>query len=309
MALDALLFSLPKRDSTLRMRLWRTLKERGFAMLREGVYVAPAGHAGLGALAAEIRSAGGFALAAGLSPKSAEDEAAIERLFDRSREYGELVERMRALERGLARLGARRGQTALGRLAREHGRLAAIDFFPGEARAQAEAALAALKRRYEELHAAGEPRPARRRVKPLDPARYQARVWATRADPWVDRLASGWLIKRFIDRAARFAWIRTGAERPKRAVGFDFDGAEFTHARNRVTFEVLMESFGLERDPGLAAIAAAVHYLDVGGIPVAEAKGLEAVLRGVKEKAKSDDACLAEAMRIFDHFYKACAGG
>ena len=102
-------------------------------------------------------------------------------------------------------------------------------------------------------------------------------------------------------------WIGAPRERPRKAVGFDFDGAEFTHAGNRVTFEVLLASFGLEDDPAVAAIAAAVHFLDVGGIPVGDAKGLETLLRGIKEKARDDDALLAEAMRVLEHFYSAYA--
>ncbi|MFZ2156007.1 MAG: chromate resistance protein ChrB domain-containing protein, partial [Bradyrhizobium sp.] len=65
--------------------------------------------------------------------------------------------------------------------------------------------------------------------------------------------------------------------------------------------------FGLDRDPALAAIGASVRFLDVGGSPAADAKGLETVLKGVKEKARNDDATLSEAMRIFDHFYSAYA--
>ena len=72
-----------------------------------------------------------------------------------------------------------------------------------------------------------------------------------------------------------------------------------------MTFEVLISSFGLDRDPGLSAIAAAVHFLDVGGIPVADAKGLETILKGAKQKARNDDALLAEAMRVLDMFYSA----
>ena len=121
----------------------------------------------------------------------------------------------------------------------------------------------------------------------------------------MDRLASAWLIRRFIDRNARFAWIARPSECPKRAVGFDFDGAEFTHVGNRVTFEVLLASFGLDRDPGLRAISAAVHFLDVGGIPVADAKGIETMLKGAKEKARDDDGLLAEAIRTFDLLYSA----
>ena len=82
---------------------------------------------------------------------------------------------------------------------------------------------------------------------------------------------------------------------------------EFTHVGNKVTFEVLMERFGLDKDRALVTIGTSVHFLDVGGALVGDAQGLETVLKGVKEKASSDDAMLAEAMRIFDHVYSAHA--
>ena len=140
-------------------------------------------------------------------------------------------------------------------------------------------------------------------MRPIDRARYQKRVWATRKAPWVDRLASAWLIKRFIDRDARFVWIARPSECPKKAVGFDYDGAQFTHVKNRVTFEVLAAAFGLDQDPALAKIGAAVHFLDVGGIPVPEANGLETMLKGAKERARDDDTLLAEAVRTLDLLY------
>ena len=123
----------------------------------------------------------------------------------------------------------------------------------------------------------------------------------------MDRLASAWLIKRFIDREAKFAWIEKPRDRPAKAVGFDFDGAQFTHVDNRVTFEVLLTSFGLRGNPALATIGTAVHFLDIGGIPVADARGLETLLMGAREKAQDDDALLAEAMRVFDLFHSAYA--
>ena len=129
--------------------------------------------------------------------------------------------------------------------------------------------------------------------------------WVTRERPKTDRIACPWLIRRFIDPKAKFVWLERPSALPVKAVGYDFDGAEFTHVGSKVTFEVLMERFGLDRDPALAAVGASVHFLDVGGAPVADAKGLETVLKGVKEKAASDDAMLAEANRIFDHFYSA----
>jgi hypothetical protein len=169
--------------------------------------------------------------------------------------------------------------------------------------------MSALKRDLHQAYSRGEPRPSRRRLKPLNRAKYQKRLWATRKEPWVDRLATAWLIRRFIDPAARFVWIDRPSERPRKAIGFDFDGAQFTHVKNRVTFEVVLESFGLDKDPALAAIGSAVHFLDIGGIPVADARGLETVLRGVKEKARSDDALLSEAMRILDLFHSAYRQG
>ena len=193
------------------------------------------------------------------------------------------------------------------RLQRSFDRLAEIDFFPGQAKRQAEDALSALARDFQQAYSSGEPQPSRKRVRSVDAARYRRRVWATRRDLWVDRLASAWLIKRFIDREARFVWIDRPRDRPRSAIGFDFDGAAFTHTGNRVTFEVLRATFGLDADPALVKIGAAVHFLDVGGIPVADAKGLETMLRGIKEKSRSDDALLAEAMRILDLFYSAYA--
>ena len=307
-AFDVLVLSLPTRNSTLRMRLWRALKQTGCGVLRDGVYLLPAAAAGNAVLAkmeSEIRSYGGFAMTLELKPRSAAQLAHLQRLFDRSAEHGTLVERMTTAKNSLARLGSRRAQTAIRRLERAVEKLSQIDFFAGEAKVQAAAALSDLKRSYQETYCGGEPRSSRRNLRRFKGVRYQKRLWATRKAPWVDRLASAWLIKRFIDRDARFVWIARPSERPKKAVGFDFDGAEFTHVKNRVTFEVLLASFGLDQDPALAAIGAAVHFLDAGGIPVPDAKGLETVLKGAKEKAQSDDGLLAEAMRTLDLLYAA----
>jgi hypothetical protein len=304
----ALVLSLPTRNSTLRMRLWRGLKQSGCAVLRDGVYLLPSSAPNQDALArleSEIRAAGGFAMTLELKARTAAQLAELRKRFDRAGEHGTLVRKIGAAKASLARLGSRRAQTQIHRLERELLKLKAIDFYPGEARAQAEAALAELKGAHRAAYAGGEPRFSRRRARQFDAGRYQKRTWATRKSPGVDRLASAWLIKRFIDRDARFAWIERPSECPRSAVGFDFDGAEFTHAGKRVTFEVLLSSFGLETDPALAAIGAAVHYLDVGGIPVPDAKGLETMLKGAREKARSDDALLADSMRTFDLLYSA----
>lgn len=308
----ALVLSLPTRNSTLRMRLWRALKQTGCAVLRDGVYLLPASassYEALAKLASDIDSHGGLAMIFEVRTRSAAQLADLRGRFDRAHEYGAMVRRIALAKASLARLGPRRGQTEIRRLEQALAKLSAVDFYPGEAKAQAAAAFCELRGAYRAAYGGGEPRTSRRTPRRLDASRYQKRVWATRKAPWVDRLASGWLIKRFIDSDARFAWIDRPSQLPKNAVGFDFDGAEFTHVGNRVTFEVLLSSFGLESDPALAAIGAAVHFLDAGGIPVPDAKGVETMLKGAREQARSDDALLAAAMRTFDLLYSGYRSG
>ena len=306
---QALLTSLPTGNSTLRMRVWRALKSTGCGVLRDGVYLLPAAAAQSAALAeaeSAIKAAGGFAMTVELNLRTAAQLEHVRKLFDRSEEYGALVARIAAARTSLGKFGKRKAGTLVQRLQRSLDELFGIDFYPGQARRQAADAFAALREALKPL-AGGEPHPAKGKIRRLAPAKYRNRVWATRKDLWVDRMASAWLIKRFIDGKAKFAWIDRPRDRPKGAVGFDFDGAEFTHVGDHVTFEVLLASFGLDHDYALASIGRAVHFLDVGGIPVADARGLETLLRGIKAKARGDDAILAEASKAFDLFYSAYA--
>lgn len=304
----ALLTSLPTGNSTLRMRVWRALKNTGCGVLRDGVYVLPVAASQTQALAemgAAVRSAGGFAMTAELDFKTPAQLEHIRGLFDRGKEYGKLVGEMGAARTALRRLGKRKAETLFQRLRRALDEIVAVDFYPGQAQLQAREALAELEREMERLYSEGEPHSAKGKVRRLDPDKYRNRVWATRKNPWVDRLASAWLIRRFIDRKARFAWLESPADRPKSAVGFDFDGAEFTHVGGRVTFEVLVSSFGLDGDGALERIAAIVHFLDVGGIPVDDARGLEVVLKGARDSARGDDELTLSSARVFDHVYAA----
>jgi hypothetical protein len=124
----------------------------------------------------------------------------------------------------------------------------------------------------------------------------------------VDRVASAWLIRRFIDPKSTFRWLESPAACPKKAVGFDFDGAEFTHVGGRVTFEVLLVSFGLDHDRGLMRLAALVHYLDVGGVAVPEAPGLTAILAGARTRVADDDTLLETMSTVFDDLYTTYSG-
>lgn len=290
----ALFVSLPTRQAAGRMRVWRALRALGCATLRDGVYLLPesAGHAAaLAQVAEDVRAVQGSADLYRLAGRDERQQAEILALFDRAPDYARLLAAMAEVDAGNAK--------ALRGLRRDLATLVAIDHFPGEARRQAEEALAAL-----ESAASGEPSAASGRIRRLASADFQGRTWATRKKLWVDRMASAWLIRRFVDKKAKFLWLDNPRKCPKSVVGFDFDHAAFTHVGSRVTFEVLAASFGLDDDPALARIAAIVHCLDVGGVPVAEATGVEAVLAGARAAAPNDDKLLAEASRVLDNLYQ-----
>jgi hypothetical protein len=168
-----------------------------------------------------------------------------------------------------------------------------------------EVALADAEAAFNAQFVPDEPRAARKKIPALDRADYQGRTWATRERLWIDRVASAWLIRRCIDPGARFVWLKNVKDRPKRALGFDFNGAEFTHVGSKVTFEVLLASFGLENDAGLVRLGALVHYLDVGGIPMPEAAGFTAIMSGARLTEPSDDALLAMMVPVIDSLYAA----
>lgn len=299
-----LVLTLPTENATARMRAWRGLKAAGAVMLRDGVYLLPAGAAGRAALASvadDVEASDGVAYLLDVAPT----EDPLERLFDRTEEYRKIATEAEGLT-GQIDVPPLAEQTRLARkLRKAYEAVAAIDFFAGEAKRQTEALLARLEARLRDAAACGEPSAVSAAIPRRACGDYQGRLWATRRRPWVDRLASAWLIRRHIDRAARFLWIAAPEDCPAEALGFDFDGAPFTHVGERVSFETLLASFGLEADAALLRLARNVHYLDVGGLPVAEAPGLEALLAGMRAAINDDDALLEAASAVFDHFYRA----
>jgi hypothetical protein len=290
----SLFITLPTRQAAGRMRVWRALRALGCATLRDGVYLLPESDVHAAALlqiADDVKSVEGSADMFLLSARDEIQQGQLVALFDRGEDYARLLKAISAADGG----GAKTVRT----LRREFAALSTIDFFPGEARRQAEEALVAL-----ESAATGEPSSVAGKIRRLASADYQGRTWATRKHLWVDRMASAWLIRRFIDRKASFLWLDDPKRCPKKALGFDFDGAVFTHVDGRVTFEVLAASFGLAGDPAIARIAAIVHCLDAGGVPVPEAPGVEAVLAGARAAAAAHHKQRAAPPRLFDNLYR-----
>jgi hypothetical protein len=187
----------------------------------------------------------------------------------------------------------------LRKLRKSFAALTTIDFFPGDAQPQTQQALQALELQINRLLSPNEPEPTPGDIAQRDLQQYQNRVWATRKRPWVDRLACAWLIRRFIDPNAHFLWLETPDQCPPDALGFDFDGADFTHVGERVSFEVLLASFNLNQ-PELMRLGALVHYLDVGGIQPIEASGLEQILWGLRNSIPDDDQLITATHGVFD---------
>ena len=294
-----LLLSLPPRPSSLRVRAWRRLKALGAVALKSGAYLLPFSpdhYEQFQWLAQEVQKDRGEATLLKVDRVENMKQPEIVRLFHEARnaDYASLTDRYRKLG------SAKRPRAAeeLARLARELNRLADIDFFEAPGRQQALRAREAAERRVTGLPRA-DARPAGR----LDLEALQGRRWATRPRPHVDRIASAWLIKRFLDPAAEFVFAAAD-ELPADAIPFDMAGVEFGHQGDHCTFETLLHRSGL-RDRRLAAIAEIVHEADVrdGKFQREEARGLDLVLRGLLAAIKDDQEALAQGLTLFDGLY------
>ena len=300
--------TLPTTPSGLRVRVWRALKASGAGTLREGVYVLPE-HAvsapKLWELERTISQAGADAHLLVLQARDDAQEKAFCGLFDRSSLYAELLQSIKEARSGIRKSAHAQLHKMLRDLEAQLHAVQASDFFPGKEGQKTANAMAALRREVELQLSPDEPTSTAAAIQPLKITEYQGRTWATRKRPWVDRLATAWLVQRFIDRKPLFSWLSDPKKCPKSALGYDFDGATFTHVGDKVTFEVVAESFGLGEDPALRGLASLIHYIDVGGIPVDEAPGLELLIRGLQARHADDAALLAASIPVFDAFYLA----
>ncbi len=307
-----LILTLPTQPNAVRVRVWRALKGLGCGALRDGAYLLPSEHgARFEPLADEVTQHGGTATVLALAPRSDTQRRELVALFDRGEAYASWLESATALHADLPTLDETHARRRWRAVAEALDALHSIDFFPGASAAPAHAARDALRQALDARFSKGEPSSSPGRgIERLNPVKFQRKRWATRARPWVDRLACAWLIRRFIDGQAHFIWLDDPAgdtPPPRGAVGFDYDGARFTHVGSMVTFEVMVATFGLSQDTALQRLAASVHFLDAGGMPTPDAAGLASVLAGLREIHTDDNVLVAAAAAVFDALYAAPA--
>ncbi|MCH7294609.1 chromate resistance protein ChrB domain-containing protein [Acinetobacter higginsii] len=301
MKITLLISSLPTQNTTTRMRVWRALKASGAAILRDGVYALPEQHSEkFDAIAEDLITENGSAY---LFQTIAAENLDLIQLFNRKEEYDALYQHLIQLRQELNQTNKKELLKQIRKLRKQLDALIEIDYFPTEAKQQTIRELNAVEQSILRFGETDEPHALHGDIQVLRKQDFQNRIWATRKRPWIDRLASAWLIQNFIDPDATFIWLDTPNDCPATALGFDFDGASFSHLDHWVTFETLLHSFDLYQQSALKHIAEIVHFLDVGGVEPPEAIGIEKVIQGLRAKITDDDQLLELSNYVFDGLY------
>ena len=311
-----LIHLLPPKPTNLRVRIWRKLQKLGAIAIKNSIYVLPATEESdehFQWLKQEIESAGGEAsVFKATSVEGATDQeiiaafrnardtefAAIAAEFDGL--TGAIREHARGKHLSAGRLSAH--ESEIDRLHSELERIAGNDFFSAPGRARA---FAAYERCQKELRTAQGPKAnktsAELKQGKLDVTKYQGQRWVTRQNLHIDRLASAWLIKQFIDQRPRFYFVAEG-ETIEGAIPFDMFGAEFTHHGDDCTFEIMLKRFGLGENKGLREIAEIVHDIDLKDDKFhrLEAAGLNAIIDGLSRVLRDDRKLLQQTSDVFD---------
>jgi hypothetical protein len=287
-----LIHQLPPEPAYFRVKVRRRLQRLGAVALKNSVYLLPRLDETVEDfqwLLREIQADGGEATLCQATLLDGLSDDQVEALFraECDAAYGEIERSSREDDPDPARLRQRLEEVER------------VDFFNAAGREGAERAIAAVEHRESGL--AGEARPAR----------VRGATWVTRVGVKVDRMASGWLIRRFIDPEARFRFI-TGKGSPRSAgeLRFDMFQGEYTHEGDRCTFEVLVERFRLE-DPALRAMAEIVHDIDCKDEKFGrvETAGIAAIVSGIVRAHAEDAERIQRGAVVFEGLYAQLRGG
>ena len=305
-----LVHQLPARPTSLRVRTWRRLQQLGALAVKQAVYVlpdSPTTREDFEWLRSEIEASGGQASVFAADIVDTWSDDALVEEFRRSREeaYADLVREADQLLRRSSSDG-RKSKSVPSRRTLHHlrERLAAverIDFFGSAGRDRVLTLVRQIEERARASHGTRE----------ADPdsglrTSYRARLWVTRPRPGVDRMASAWLIRRFIDPEARFEFAADRDAAAVDAVPFDMFGVEFTHRGALCTFEMLCDTFHLQ-EPALESIAWIVHDLDLkdGQFGMTEAPAIGLVIEGLRLAQPDDHQLLTAGITLFEALYRA----
>jgi hypothetical protein len=314
-------YSLPSKPVRNRMTVWRKLLKAGAVSFKSSVYILPyteEHHELLTWLVSEVLSLKGEASFVRVEKIETIDNQQIISLFNQQREadYQRILKDFDEIERKITstRIGGASQDkkniiNQIRKCQRDFEDARKIDFFiskrGGEVGRRSEKIVETLNG----LSATG----IEKHAGTIAPARiedYQHKTWATRKRPFVDRFASAWLIKKFIDENASFAFIdeKNLDTVGKDVIPFDIRGGRFTHAGDLCTFEVLMKSFSL-KEITLRKIAEIVHELDLKDdkFRTPEAKGIEDILSGIRKTVKDDYESLEKGISIFEMLYESKA--
>lgn len=293
-----LIHRIPSRPLYLRAKMRQRLAAAGAIAVKNSVYLLPHGAEALEDLqwiAQEIVAGGGDAhLVAGDFVDGVANDAAIAQFRrERDADYAALADEAKGA------LKAPQPALAHQRLTRRLEEIRAIDFFDAAAREKAEKAIGAIEARLE--------RTKQEEAKMLQAKpELHGKTWVTRPGVKVDRMASAWFIRRFVDTKARFRFADPSAPKKDGEVRFDMVGGDFTHEEDRCTFETLVRRVGLP-DKRVRAIAEMVHDLDLKDSKYgrAETAGVRMILDGVMARTDNDDERIERALTVFDDVYDA----
>ena len=304
-----LVHRIPPRPLYLRAKIRQRLANVGAVAVKNAVYLLPHGAEALEDLqwiAQEIEAGGGDAhLFEGDFVADVAAEAAIAQFRQtRDADYEAIAADAHAAMKE-ARSAAAAGELAAAheRLSRRLEEVRRIDFFDAPAREKTDEAMAAIEARLKR------DRKEETRMLKANPE-LRGKTWVTRPGVKIDRMASAWFIRRFVDPKARFRFADEKSQPREGELRFDMVGGDFTHEADRCTFETLVRRVGLP-DKGVRAIAEIVHDLDLKDSKYerAEAAGVRIMLEGLMARTDDDDERIERALPLFDDLHEALGKG
>ena len=311
-----LIHQLPAKPAYARVKVWRRLQALGAVTVKGAVYALPANaetREDFAWLAKEIVESGGEAIVCEAALVDGLSDGELQALFEAARDedYQTIAAEARELAARLAddlpdsALAEIAGQVA--RLRKQLDTVVAIDFFGADGREPADGLVSGLEARLQrEDTAVNTERTDGGPAATGEPSSLKDRVWVTRQGVQIDRIASAWLIRRFIDPGARFKFVPgTGYAATAGELRFDMFEGEFTHRGDRCTFEVLLVEAGLD-DPALGAIGEIIHDIDLkdGKYGRAEAAGIRTLIGGIASAHNDDDQRLERGGAVFDDLHR-----